>query len=314
MSAKKTQKKATTKKPAKENPAYKYFHEAAFDVIRQAQWGDSYDCELMDALSRLDQAEAFMLIDFEALEPRIESGELTREWWNRKAAHADLQAARNDFWIVKERIGAERGGENVFGIIAEHSARLAEWRESSKHDNPEVAIVAWLAEWLSKADGVVPTFRRVGDLLAALKGIGPLFDGMGGVGTHAKAVDKAIKLRVERQKKRASQRMGTIYPKPWKRHSTRWEVAYAKRWKGMYEKEMMAIAKRIHDDKKLFPRKGPKPRCVEPITVKPEWQKYVKPKPHLDEFPESPRIDKLMKGVPLPLKSGVDKSSPLFGR
>lgn len=262
--------------------AKKYFHEPVLDVIRQAQWGDSYDCELMDVLCHLDHAETFMRIDFEALEPRIESGELTREWWNRKAAHADLQAARNDFWIVKERIGAERGGDNVFGIVAQHSARLAEWREFSKQDNPQVAFAAWLAEWLSQADGAVPTPGRVKDLIDALKGMGPQFDGKGAAETYLKAVRKAVKLRVERQKKRASQRMETICPKPWKRHSKRWEAAYVKRWNGRYSREMEAAAKRIHDEN-LFAGK-------------------------------SIRVDKLLKGVPLPLKSGVDKSSPLFGR
>lgn len=292
--------------------AKKYFHEPVLDVIRQAQWGDSYDCELMDVLSHLDQAEAFMRIDFEALEPRIQSGELTREWWNRKAAHADLQAARNDFWIVKERISAERGGDNVFGIVAQHSARLAEWRELSRHDNPEVAIVAWLAEWLSQADGTVPTCKRVGDLVCALKGLrleGKQAD------TYEKAVRKAVKLRVEREKTRASKRMESTYPKAWKSHAKRWQAIFAKRLDRRYWKEMEAIAERIHNDKKLFPRKGSKTPCDEPSKVKPEWQKYVKTNPHLDEFPESPRIDKLLKsrGVPLPLKSGVDKSSPLFG-
>jgi len=267
MSAKRSPKKPEKSKPAEENHGEKYFHEFAFDVIWHAQFGDNYDRELMDALSQLDQAEHFARSDFETLGIKGENGSVKPVGkWNHEQALADLQAARDEFWRVKERIGAARCGENVFEIIAQHSVRLAEWMEFSKHGNPEIAILARLAEWLYQADGTIPTYSRVTAMLSALKDASTLFGRKKGEVSHTtdtKAVDKAIELWVKHQKKRDP-------------------GCSAKHWQEIWTKQMLAIAERIHVEK-LF---------------------------------GDVRADKLLKrnGVTLPLKSGVDKSSPLFGQ
>jgi len=255
MSAKKSPNEVT------EVPIENRFLEIALEVQRQARWGDNCDPELMDALSQLEQAEYFARMDLAGGGTVKPVGE-----WNRELALADLQAARDEFWRVKERIGAARCGENVFEIIAQHSVRLAEWMEFSKHGNPEIAILARLAEWLYQADGTIPTYSRVTAMLSALKDASTLFGRKKGEVSHTtdtKAVDKAIELWVKHQKKRDP-------------------GCSAKHWQEIWTKQMLAIAERIHVEK-LF---------------------------------GDVRADKLLKrnGVTLPLKSGVDKSSPLFGQ
>jgi hypothetical protein len=152
------------------------FHEVAFETFVKAQWGNFYDQELIDVLTRLHDAEGAARFDFEALHSRIESVELRQKFGDRETALAELQAARDEFWKVKDRISSERDGYDAFGIIALHSARLAEWGKSFEDATPEVTIVAWLSLLLFEVDGEVPGTRLIYEVIDALKAMSPLFD------------------------------------------------------------------------------------------------------------------------------------------
>ena len=219
--------------------ATKSFQSTAFEVQLKAQWGKDFDRDLMDALCHLADAEAFSRQDFGALEPRIESGELTREFWNLESALAQLHVARDAFWIVKDRTGGTRGDSEVFEIIAKHSARLDEWRQFLKQDSPEVAVVAWLADWISQADGSVPTHARLEIMLDSLKAMAPFF----------------IKETTDDEKARL---IRSELTKPVRKligiRATRQNPNDVKLWKGIYSQEMEAAAKWIYEER-LFTRK-----------------------------------------------------------
>jgi len=231
MSAKKAPKKAT---------AEKRFLELVYDVFEKAQFGKSFDPELLDVLDRLHVAEQFAAMDFEAQEP----DEITRDIWNRETALADVQAVRDEFWKVKDRISAERPGENVFEIIAEHSARIVGLGESLEAVNPEESIVASTAATIYKATGKIPFPSLVAELIDAFKDMGPFFDD----GTS----------RVEKARIWQSYRNRPVREliKLWaeRRHPERPEGMA-----GFYQRQIKSVAKSIHDGG-FFRRNDPKLR------------------------------------------------------
>lgn len=240
MNAKKAPKKATAKKSAKRAPAKKRFLELVYDVFEKAQFGKSFDPELLDVLDRLNVAEQFAAMDFEAQEP----DEITRDIWNRETALADVQAIRDEFWSVKDRISAERAGENVFEIIAEHSARITGLGDSYKANNPEEAIVASTAATIYKATGKVPFPSLVAELIDALKAMAPFFD----EGTTAK---ERARLRTSEETK-AVRSLIELWAK--RRHPEKPEGMA-----GFYQMQMKSLAKCIYDGK-LFSRRKKDPK------------------------------------------------------
>lgn len=173
MSAKKPIK--TTMKPRKRDTEID-FSETTSDDLWKARWGNFYDQELIDVLIRLKDAEDYARWDFDALHARIESEELRRKFGNQESALAQLQAVRDEFWKVKDRISAERGDYDAFGIIALHSVRVSEWGGSFKDANPEVAIAAWLALLLYEVENEIPGPRLIKEVIEALKAMSPFFD------------------------------------------------------------------------------------------------------------------------------------------
>lgn len=177
MSAKRSPEKAGKTKSASKKLTADDFHNATFDTLWHAQWGNFYDQELIDVLIRLEDAERCARMDFKALHGMIESEELRLKFGDHETALANLQAVRDEFWAVKDRISKERGNHNVFGIIAMHSVRASEWGVCFKDANPEVAITAWLALLLCEIENSIPGPRLIKEAIEALKEMGPLFDG-----------------------------------------------------------------------------------------------------------------------------------------
>ena len=154
----------------------KQFAAAANQLRITAFWGLEYDTELLSALCAVDDAEAFMKIDFAEIDRRIEAGELTREWWSREAGEVLLQEARESFTAIRSKLETEHGAREANTMIERHFERLEQWRDSKTDAAPEIAVIAILADWLRHADGgSIPSHSRIAAVVESLKAYGAFF-------------------------------------------------------------------------------------------------------------------------------------------
>lgn len=194
------------------------FHGAVFNTLLEAQYGKDFDLAIIEMLTQLDDAEAFVRTDWSIIEKRIEAGELDARWWNRELAQIDLDEARARYWEVREAVKNDKGEREVYAIFAKHFERIVEWREIKKQSNPEVAMVAWLAGWLAEAGRRVPTYTELEALIEGLKAYGPaLRDGASddlkaqvGKSELTSSVRRAVSLRAQGEKERARRYAGEL--------------------------------------------------------------------------------------------------------
>lgn len=142
------------------NEEPKYFHEVVHSIIWQAQWGKGYDTALMNALIRVDDAEA----------------NAAEAHWNREEAESSLLAAREALSGIRNELEIKEGVRAASLLIEKHLKRIESWRKETKQSKPEAAMVAWLADWLSQAGGEIPSCAVVRALVESLKFYSTLLD------------------------------------------------------------------------------------------------------------------------------------------
>jgi len=150
------------------------FLEASLDAVWDSQWGDAYDGELLDAINRLEQAEVFASMDFEAMKPFIREGDPDSKYWNREWALGYLQAMRTAYQDAKNVFERKVGWREAPAEIVAHHEFMARCGHgpSEGEIKPEVDTIMELAGFLQLGCGVVPSPKVVESLVVALKEIG----------------------------------------------------------------------------------------------------------------------------------------------
>jgi hypothetical protein len=137
------------------------FRKTLADIYPQAYWGKDIDLDLIDAMLRLDEAEAGLIWH------DIPGGEAVWES-DSEAAEEWLGYAQGELWIAEARLRRKDPAE-AHKIIAKHRERIQEHRVAGGVEDVKRWVTATLVDLLFHANGKRPTTADVADLIAALE-------------------------------------------------------------------------------------------------------------------------------------------------
>lgn len=123
----------------------------------EAQWGPGYDDKIMKAIWGLQKEE-------EWAEEDAKNGEITPE--------NSLQNARDHKNRILVGLENSVGTRRASAIFEKHYRRLEKFLADGKQENAEIAMAAYLADWLGQAAGIVPSHAELDALLTSLRDFG----------------------------------------------------------------------------------------------------------------------------------------------
>lgn len=137
------------------------FRRTLDDTYPQAYWGKDFDLDLIDAILRLDEAEAGLIWH------NIEGEEV----WDSdsEAADRDLENARAGYWFAELQLRRKHSIAEAYKRIAKHRERIKEHRESGGVEDVKKWVTATLVDLLFHANGKRPKVADVAELIAALE-------------------------------------------------------------------------------------------------------------------------------------------------